>query len=57
MNMMLMEMDRNMLNGFDAFFGRAQVVSMNCYLVNISPTITLIEKTPMEVWSRKNPSL
>ena len=28
-----------------------------CYLKNISPTSTLVDKTPHEVWSGKNPSI
>jgi hypothetical protein len=28
-----------------------------CYLVNISPSSTLDDKTPQEVWTEKKPSL
>lgn len=33
------------------------VVSTTCYLQNRSPTSMLMDKTPMEAWSGKNPSL
>ena len=35
----------------------AVVVDTACYLKNISPTSTLVNKTPHEVWSGKNPSI
>jgi hypothetical protein len=35
--------------------GRA--VGSACYLVNISPSSTLDDKTPQEVWTGKKPSL
>ena len=35
----------------------AEVVATTCYLINKSPTLALVEKTPMEVWSNKKPSL
>ena len=35
----------------------AEVVITACYLINRSPTSALVEKTPMEVWSNKKPSL
>ena len=31
-----------------------EVVSISCYLINISPTLVPMNKTPMEVWKRKN---
>lgn len=34
-----------------------EVVDTPCYLVNISPTSVLVDKTPPEVWSSKKPSL
>ena len=33
------------------------VVNTACYLKNQSPTLALVEKTPHEVWSGKNPSI
>jgi transposase InsO family protein len=35
----------------------AEVVGIACYLVNISPSLSLDEKTPREVWTDKKPSL
>ena len=35
----------------------AEAVEIACYLVNRSPTSTLIDKTPQEVWNGKKPSI
>jgi hypothetical protein len=35
----------------------AEVVGTICYMVNISPSSTLDDKTPQEVWIGKKPSL
>lgn len=35
----------------------AEAVATACYLINRSPIATLVEKTPMEAWSSKKPSL
>ena len=35
----------------------AVVVDTACYLKNRSPTSTLVDKTPHEVWSSKKPSI
>ncbi|GLJ22727.1 hypothetical protein SUGI_0428190 [Cryptomeria japonica] len=35
----------------------AAAVATTCYMLNRSPTSTLVDKTPMEAWSRKKPSL
>jgi hypothetical protein len=53
-----MEKERNMLN--DVRCGQefwAEVVGTTCYLVNRSPSSTLDDKTPHEVWFGKKPSL
>jgi transposase InsO family protein len=58
MNMTLMEKSRSMLSG--AELGHefwAEAVGTTCYLVNRSPSSTLDDKTPHEVWTRKKPSL
>jgi hypothetical protein len=58
MNMILMEKARSMLSG--AGLGQefwAEAVSTTCYLVNRSPSSTLDDTTPHEVWSGKKPSL
>eukprot|EP00253_Pinus_taeda_P024842 PITA_24842 len=58
MNKTLMERARSMLSG--ARLGQefwAEVVETACYLVNISPSPTLEDKTPQEVWTVKKPSL
>jgi hypothetical protein len=58
MNMTLMEKSRSMLNGVglgQEFW--AEAVGTTCYLVNRSPSSTLDDKTPHEVWSGKKPSL
>ena len=34
-----------------------EVVSIECYLINRSHTLVPLNKTPMEVWKSKNPSL
>jgi transposase InsO family protein len=58
MNMMLMEKSRCMLSGVG--LGQelwAEAVGTACYLVNRSPSSTLDDKTPHEVWTGKKPSL
>jgi hypothetical protein len=58
MNMTLMVKARSMLSG--ARLGQeflAEAVSTTCYLVNRFPSSMLDDKTPLEVWSRKKPSL
>ena len=56
--MSLMEKAMSMLSG--AGLGHqfwAAVVDTTCYLKNRSPTSTLVNKTPHEVWSSKKPSI
>ena len=56
--MTLMEKERNMLSGVrlgQEFW--AEAVGTTCYLVNRSPSSTLDDKTPHEVWSGKKTSL
>ena len=36
---------------------QSEVVETTCYLVNQSPTSTLVEKTTQEVWTGKKPSI
>ena len=58
MNKMLMERARSMLSG--ARLGQEfweEVAETTCYLVNISPSAVLEDKTPQEVWTIKKPSL
>jgi hypothetical protein len=58
MNMTLMEKSRSMLSGVrvrQEFW--AEAVGTACYLVNRSPSSTLDDKTPHEVWTGKKPSL
>jgi hypothetical protein len=58
MSRMLMEKVRCILSGVglgQEFW--AEAVGISCYLVNISPSSTLDEKTPHEVWTGKKPSL
>ena len=58
MNKMLMESARSMLSG--ARLGQefwAKAMDTTCYLVNRSPSSTLDDKTPQEVWTSNNPSL
>jgi hypothetical protein len=58
MNKTLMEKARSMLSG--AELGHelwAEAVGTTCYLVNRSPSSTLDDKTPHEVWTGKKPSL
>jgi len=53
-----MESARSMLSG--AGLGQefwADAVETICYLVNISPSSVLEDKTPQEVWTSKKPSL
>ena len=35
----------------------AEAIATTCYLINRSPTSTLVDKTPMEAWSGHKPSL
>ena len=53
-----MEKARSMLSsaGIGQEF-QAEAVEIACYLVNQSPTSTLIDKTPQEVWTGKKPSI
>jgi hypothetical protein len=58
MNRTLMEKSRIMLSG--AELGqqlRAEAVGTTCYLVNRSPSSTLDDKNPHEVWNGNKPSL
>ena len=58
MNRTLMERARSMLSGagLEQKFW-AEALAIACYLINRSPTSALVEKTPMEAWSNKKPSL
>lgn len=58
LNRMVMERVRSMLIsvGLEKKFW-AEVVATTCYLVNQSPSSTLVDKIPMESWSSKKPSL
>jgi hypothetical protein len=56
--MTLMEKTRCILSG--ARLGKElweEEVGIACYLVNISPSSELNDKTPQEVWTGKKPSL
>jgi IS30 family transposase len=58
MNKMLMERVRGMLSGVDLekkFW--AKEIAIACYLINMSPTSYIVDKTPMEVYMRRNISL
>jgi hypothetical protein len=58
MNKMLMEKARCMFSGVR--LGKefwVEAVGIACYLVNRSPSSTLDDKTPQEVWTGKKPSL
>eukprot|EP00253_Pinus_taeda_P024046 PITA_24046 len=58
MNKTLMEKARSMLSG--AGLGQefwVEAVETACYLVNRSPSSSLEDKTPQEVWTGKKPSL
>ena len=58
MNRTLMEEARSMLSS--AGIGQefwAEAVETTCYLVNRSPTSTLIDKNQQEVWTSKKPSI
>jgi hypothetical protein len=53
-----MEKSRSMLSGVG--LGKelwVEVVGIPCYLVNKSPSSTLDDKPPQEVWTGKKPSL
>ena len=56
--MTLMEKERSMLSnvGIGQEFW-VEAVEIACYLVNQSPTLALIDKTPQEVWPGKKPSI
>ena len=58
MDMILIEKVRIMLNGFT--LGEelwVDAVETSCYLVNTSPSSTLEDKNPHEVWTRMKPAL
>ena len=58
MNKMLKERARSMLSG--AGLGQefwVEAVDTTCYLVNMSPSSVLEDKTTQEVWNGKKPSL
>ena len=58
MNRSLMEKARSMLSG--AGLGKelwALAIDTACYLKNRSPTSTLVDMTPYEVWSSQKPSV
>eukprot|EP00253_Pinus_taeda_P012498 PITA_12498 len=58
MNKTLMERERSMVSG--AKLGQefwAEAMETACYLVNRSPSSTLEDRTPQEVWTGKKPSL
>jgi hypothetical protein len=58
MNRTLMEKERSMLNGVklgQEFW--VEAMGRTCYLVNRSPSSTLDDKPPHEVWIEKKPSL
>ena len=58
MNKTLMERARRMLSGVELGHELwAEAVETTCYLVNRSPSSTLEDKTPQEVWIGKKPSL
>jgi hypothetical protein len=55
MNKMLMDKAKSMLNGVVLTQELwAEAVDTTIYLVNMSPSLVLVEKTPNEVWSDKN---
>jgi len=58
MNRTLMEKARSMLSG--VMLGQefwVEEVETTCYLVNKSPSSTLKDKSPPEVWTSKKPPL
>ena len=57
-NRTLMEKERSMLRsvGIGQEFW-AEVVETSCYWVNQSPTLTLVDNSPQEVWTGKKPSI
>ncbi|GLJ29753.1 hypothetical protein SUGI_0587340 [Cryptomeria japonica] len=58
MNRTLMEKARSMLSGagLEQKFW-AEAIATACYLINRSPTLSLVDKMPMEAWSGHKPSL
>lgn len=58
MNKTLMGEAKSMLSGasIEQNFW-AEVVATTYYMINMSPTTTLVDKTPMEAWSGHKPSL
>jgi hypothetical protein len=58
MNRTLMEKTRNMFNGVILEKNLwVESVATTCYLINNPPTLSLVDKTPMEVSIGKNISL
>ena len=58
MNRTLIEKARSMLSGAGMEQKNwEEVVATACYLINRSPTSSLIDKTPMEAWSGHKTSL
>jgi hypothetical protein len=58
MNNTLMEKARSMLSGVgleQRFW--AEFVATTCYLIDRSPTLALVDMTPIEAWSSQKPSL
>jgi hypothetical protein len=58
MNRILMDKARSMLKGAgltQKFW--AEAVNIAKYLLNMSPLSVLVDTTPHEVWSGKNPSI
>ena len=58
MNRTLMEKARSMLSGArleQKFWAKA--IATTCYVINRSPTSSLVDKTPIEAWSGQKPSL
>jgi len=53
-----MDKERSMLNGvgFAQEFW-VEVVDIGKYLLNVSPSLVLVEMNPHELWSGKNPSV
>ena len=58
MNRTLMEKARSMLSDVDLSQDYCEeAVKTTCYVVNKSPMMTLVDKTPYEAWASKRPSL